>query len=75
MHAAGNKNGGPNGSDPPKEFRRGGGSDVGLGFAQALNAVASLPLAALFKQVDALEALEDVAFLNDAADALQTFVL
>jgi hypothetical protein len=37
-------------------------SDVGLGLAQTLDAVAFLPLASLLEQVHALEALEDVAF-------------
>ena len=50
-------------------------SDVGLGLAQTLNAVARLPLPALLEQVDALEALEDVAFDDEARGALETFVL
>jgi hypothetical protein len=36
--------------------------DVGLGLAQTLHAIAGLPLAPLPEQVNALEALEDVAF-------------
>jgi hypothetical protein len=32
-------------------------------------------LAALLQEVDALEALEDVAFNDEAGDALETFVL
>jgi hypothetical protein len=51
------------------------GLDVGLGLAEALDAVAGLPLAALFQDVDALEALEDVAFDDEAGGALETFVL
>jgi hypothetical protein len=50
-------------------------SDVGLGLAETLDAVAGLPLAAFPKDFDALEALEDVAFHDEAGDALETFVL
>jgi len=50
-------------------------SDVGLGLAEALNAIADLPLAALPENLDALEALEDVAFNDEAGGALETFVL
>jgi hypothetical protein len=50
-------------------------SNVGLGLAQALDAVTGFPLAALPEQVDALEALEDVAFDDDTAGTLETFVL
>jgi hypothetical protein len=53
----------------------GDGSDVGLGLAQTLHTVAGLPLTALFQEVDALEALEDVAFDDEAGSALETFVL
>jgi hypothetical protein len=38
--------------------------DVGLGLAQALDAVARFPLATLLEQVHALEAFQDIA-LND----------
>jgi hypothetical protein len=51
------------------------GSDVGLGLAEALDAVAGFPLAALFQQVHALEALEDVALNHDTRGALEAFVL
>jgi hypothetical protein len=51
------------------------GSGVGFGLAQALDAVADLPLAALLQEVDALEAFEDVAFDDEAGDALEAFVL
>ncbi len=51
------------------------GSDVGLGLAEALDAIARLPLTALLEEVDALEALEDVAFHDEAGDALEAFVL
>jgi len=51
------------------------GSDVGFGLAQTLHAVAGFPLAALLQDVDALEALEDVAFDDEAGSALETFVL
>jgi hypothetical protein len=50
-------------------------SDVGLRLAQALDAVAGLPLAALPQEVNAFEALEDVAFNNETGDTLETFML
>jgi hypothetical protein len=49
--------------------------NVGLGLAKALNAIARLPLTALFEQVDSLEAFEDVAFDDETGRALETFVL
>jgi hypothetical protein len=51
------------------------GLDVGLGLAQALDAVARFPLAALFEEIDALETLQDVAFDDDAAGTLETLML
>jgi hypothetical protein len=51
------------------------GSDVGPGLAQAHDALAFLPLAALFEERDTLETLQDVAFDNNAARALETVVL
>jgi hypothetical protein len=51
------------------------GSDVRLRLAEPLNAVAGLPLPALLEQIDTLEALQDVAFDDEAGDALETFVL
>jgi hypothetical protein len=51
------------------------GSDVGLGLAEAVDAVARLPLVALAQDFNALEALEDVAFDDEAGDALEAFVL
>jgi hypothetical protein len=51
------------------------GSDVGLRLAEAHDAVARLPLAAFPQNLDALEALEDVAFDDEAAGALEAFVL
>lgn len=50
-------------------------SDVGLRLAQALHAVARLPLAALLQKIQTLEALEDIAFDHDTGGALETFVL
>jgi hypothetical protein len=50
-------------------------SNVGLGLAQALDAVAGFPLAAFPEQVDALKALQDVAFDDDTVGTLETFVL
>jgi hypothetical protein len=55
--------------------RGGGGSDVGLRLAQALDPVTRLPLVALAQELNALEALEDVAFDDEAGGALETFVL
>jgi hypothetical protein len=40
--------------------------DVGFGLAETLDAVAFLPLAALLEQGNALEALQDIAFDDDA---------
>jgi hypothetical protein len=51
------------------------GSDVGLGLPETGHAVAGFPLAALLEQVDALEALEDVAFHDETGGALEAFVL
>jgi hypothetical protein len=51
------------------------GSNVGLGLAQALDAVAGLPLAALFEQIDALEALQNVALNDETVGTLEAFVL
>jgi hypothetical protein len=50
-------------------------SNVGLGLAQALDAIASFPLAAFSEQVDALETLQDVALDDDTVGTLETFVL
>jgi hypothetical protein len=49
--------------------------DVRLGLAEASDAIARFPLAALLEQVDALEALQDVAFNDEAIGALETFML
>jgi len=51
------------------------GSDVRFGLAEALNAIAGFPLAALFQEIHALKALENVAFNDKAGNALETFVL
>jgi hypothetical protein len=48
---------------------------VGGGLAETLNAVAFLPLAALAEKLDALEALEDVAFNDDSLGTLEAAVL
>jgi hypothetical protein len=50
-------------------------SDVGLGLAQTHDAVARLPLTTLLEHIEALEALQDVAFDDEAGGALETFVL
>jgi hypothetical protein len=59
----------------PAKKRKSDNSDVGLGLAETLDAVAGFPLAALFQEVDALETLEDVALDDNAGGALETFVL
>ena len=50
-------------------------SDFRLGLLEADDAVAVLPLALLLQEIDALEALENVAFNDEAGNALETFVL
>jgi hypothetical protein len=50
-------------------------SDVRLGLAETLHAIARLPQAALPKQVDTLEAFQNVAFDDETGGALQAFVL
>src|SRR5688572_11903754 len=50
-------------------------SDVGLGLAQTLHAIASLPEPTFPEQVDALEAFQDVTFDDETRGALQAFVL
>jgi hypothetical protein len=50
-------------------------SDIRLGLAETLDTVSRLPLATLLEQVDALEALQDVAFDDEAGRSLETFVL
>jgi hypothetical protein len=49
------------------KWEYGVGLDVGFGLAETLDAIARFPLAALLEQGDALEALEDIAFYDDAA--------
>jgi hypothetical protein len=50
-------------------------SDVRLGLAETLNAVAGFPLATFAEKLDALEALQDVTLNNQTGDALEAFVL
>jgi hypothetical protein len=50
-------------------------SDAGLGFAQAGDSIAVFPLAALFEDFDALEALEDVPFCAGSAGGAQAAML
>jgi hypothetical protein len=40
-----------------------------------LNAIASFPLAAFFEQINAFEALQDIALDDDTTGTLETFVL
>ena len=47
----------------------------GLGFAEAGDAVAFLPLSAFLEQFDAFEAFENVALGAQSAGALQTTML
>ena len=47
----------------------------GLGFAQTRDAVAGLPLAALFKKLDAFETLEDIALATQGGRRAQTAML
>ena len=49
--------------------------DVRLGLAETGDALALFPLATLFEDGDALEALQDVALDNETVGALETFVL
>jgi hypothetical protein len=63
------------GSEDCLPEREGAGSDVRLGLAETLDAVADFPLAAFLEDFDALEALQDVAFHDEAGDALEAFVL
>jgi hypothetical protein len=49
--------------------------DVRLGLTKTGDAIAGFPLSALLEQVDALEALQDVAFDDEAVGALETFML
>lgn len=50
-------------------------SDLRFGLFEADDTVAALPLALLLQKIDALEALEDVAFNDEAGNALEAFVL
>ena len=49
--------------------------DVGLGFAQTLDAIAFLPLSAFLEDFDAFKTLQNVALDDDTAGALEAFVL
>jgi hypothetical protein len=51
------------------------GSDVRLGLAKTLHAIAGLPETALPEQVDPLETLQNVAFDDETRDTLKAFVL
>jgi hypothetical protein len=48
---------------------------IRLGFAETGNAVAVLPLAALFEEFGALEALEDIALAAESGRRAQTAML
>jgi hypothetical protein len=50
-------------------------SDVGLGLAKTLHAIALFPLAAFLEQFDALKTFQDVAFLYDTTETLKAFML
>jgi hypothetical protein len=49
--------------------------DVWLGLAEALNAIARLPLATFLEEINAFEAFQDVAFNDETGCALEAFVL
>jgi hypothetical protein len=51
------------------------GSGVGFGFAEAGDAVAFLPLAALFEDFDAFEPFHDIALGSQVAGSAQTSML
>ena len=55
--------------------RRGGELDVRLGLAEALHAVAGFPLATFFQNINALKALQNIAFDDETGGALEAFVL
>ena len=40
-----------------------------------MNAIARLPLAAFLEDIDALKPLQDIAFYDEAGDALEAFML
>src|ERR1017187_2695116 len=75
MGAARNKKGRPKSFEPARESDAAGGSDFRLGFLQADDALALLPLAALLEQFNALETLEHIALHGDAFGGLQAVVL
>jgi hypothetical protein len=50
-------------------------SDVGSRLAQSHDPVAVLPLPALSKDLDPFETFQDIALADDAAGALEAFVL
>ena len=60
---------------PHSAFRIPHLSDRWFGFAEAGDAVAVLPLAAFLEQLDALEALEDIAFAAEGGRRAQTAML
>jgi hypothetical protein len=49
--------------------------DVGLRLAETLDAVAGLPLTTFLENIDALKALQNVAFDDETGGALEAFVL
>jgi hypothetical protein len=68
----GTKKAGSGDGRPEKKYA---GSNVGLGLAEALDAVALFPLAAFLEQFDALKTLQNIAFLYDTTETLKAFML
>lgn len=69
------KKGRPNSSVLPLKYCGGGDLDVGKGLPQTDHAVAFFPGSTLFQQFNALEALEDVTFDDEAAGTLEALML
>ena len=59
----------------PARKNRGSELDVRLGLAEALHAIAGFPLATFFQNINALKALQNIAFDDETGGALEAFVL
>ena len=60
---------------PAKKNTGGSELDVRLGLAESLHAVAGFPLATFFQNINALKALQNIAFDDETGGALEAFVL
>jgi hypothetical protein len=69
------KKGRSNGIEPARITAATAESNLGLGLPQPDNALALFPLATLPEQLDALEALENIALHGDAFGGLQAIML